>query len=330
MEVVRIADCEDSRVTGFLASQQFLPIQQTPVWARFQKSLGVESFRLAVLEKQKVLAFAQIFVKRLPFGLSKIELSRGPLFHKTWSIKHETEISDLLLAEIKKIAEERKVIFARFDFQKDSSFTAKKLKKAREENYPLATVRIDLQKSLDEILAEMKPKGRYNIRVAEKHGVKISVENSVDDFFALLQKTTARDGFSGHPKSFYAKMLEVLGDDCALLIARKNGQPLAAILVTFAGDTATYYFGASDHEFRPLMAPYLLQFEAIKIAQKRGCHFYDFLGIAPENSSRHRLAGVSDFKKKFGGEIVTYPQPKITVFRPFFYRLFRLAKFLRP
>ncbi|MFH0834637.1 MAG: peptidoglycan bridge formation glycyltransferase FemA/FemB family protein [Patescibacteria group bacterium] len=330
MEIVRIADFENSRVADFLAQQEFLPIQQTPIWAKFQKSLGVASLRIAVFEDGKVVAFTQIFLKKLPFGLSKIEIPRGPLFHATWNMEHGAKISDLLLAEIQKFAREKKALFARFDFQKDSSFDAKNLKKAREENYPLATVRIDLQKSLEEILAQMKQKGRYNIRVAEKHGVKISVENSVDDFFALLQKTTARDGFSGHPKSFYAKMLEVLGDDCALLVARKNGQPLAAILVTFAGDTATYYFGASDHEFRPLMAPYLLQFEAMKIAQKRGCHFYDFLGIAPENSKRHRLAGVSDFKKKFGDEIVTYPRPKISVFRSFFYWLFRLAKFLRP
>ena len=321
MKIVRIAEFENSKVAEFFAAQKFLPIQQSSIWARFQKSLNVESLRIAIFENEKVVAFAQIFVKKLPLGFSKIEISRGPL--------GDPQFFQEILVEIQKFAKEKKAIFARFDFQKNFDFESPKLKNAREENFPLATIRIDLQKSLAEISAAMKPKGRYSIRVAEKHGVQISAEKSVDDFFTLLGKTTSRDGFSGHPKNFYEKMLEILRDDCALLVARKNSTPLAAIIVAFAGDTATYYFGASDHEFRNLMAPYLLQFAAIELAQKRGCRFYDFLGVAPEGSRNHRLAGVSDFKKKFGGEFVEYPTPKIIVFRPIFFALFRLAKFLR-
>ena len=329
MEVVRITDFEDVRVAEFLAAQKFLPVQQSSIWARFQKNLGVENFRIAILKNEKVVAFAQIFVKKLPLGFSKIEIPRAPLLQSTVDSRQSTEISELLIFEIEKIARERKAIFARFDFQKDSVIESPKLKNAREENFPLATIRIDLDKSLDEISAAMKSKGRYNIRVAQKHGVQVSVEKSVDDFFALLQKTTTRDGFAGHPKDFYQKFIGTLGDDCALLVARQNSKPLAAILVAFAGDTATYYFGASDHAFRNLMAPYLIQFKAIKIAKKRGYRFYDFLGVAPENSKEHRLAGVSDFKKKFGGEFVEYPNPKIIIFRSIFFALFRFAKFLR-
>jgi lipid II:glycine glycyltransferase (peptidoglycan interpeptide bridge formation enzyme) len=336
MEVVRITDFENSKVKNFLATQKFLPIQQTPIWAKFQKSLGAESLRFAVFDADEIVAFVQIFVKKLPFGLAKIEISRGPLLHGTWSMEHVTgnsgqliEISNLLISEIEKIAQERNAVFARFDFQKDCDIDSLKLKTAREENFPLATICLDLAKSETEILAAMQPKGRYNIRLAQKHGVTVSVEKEVGEFFTLLQKTTARDGFAGHPQNFYQKFVEQLGENCALLVARKNSTPLAAIHVTFAGDTATYYFGASDHAFRNLMAPYLVQFEAIKIAQKRGCQFYDFLGIAPPGSSKHRLSGVSNFKKKFGGEVVEFPSPKILVFKPIFYALFRLAKFWR-
>ena len=329
MKIIHIEDFEDARVTEFLTAQKFLPIQQTLSWAKFQKSLEVESFRLAVLENEKVIAFAQIFVKKLPFGLSKIEIPRGPLLHGTWNMEHRTEILDLLISEIEKITAEQNSIFVRFEFQENLNFDLPRSKKVDEENFPLATLRIDLQKPLDEILAEMKPKGRYNINVAKKHGIQVSIENSADDFFALLEKTTARDGFSGHPKSFYQKMIDELGGDCVLLVAKKGDQPIAAIIVTFGGDTATYYFGASDYEFRNLMASYLLQFEAIKIAKERGCHFYDFLGVAPKDSSKHHLAGVSDFKKKLGGEVVEYPRPRIVVFKPIFYWLLRLAKFLR-
>ncbi len=322
MEVIRIANLESPQIQEFLATQIFLPVQQTPLWARFQKSLGVASLRIAILENKKVVAFTQVFVRKLPLGLTRLEIPRGPL--------GDSRFFPAFLDELAKFACEQKAIFARFDFQQNSSFASPKLRKAREENYPLATICVDLAQSEQEILAQMKPKGRYNIRLAEKHGVQISVEKSVDTFFALLQKTTTRDGFFGHPKIFYAKLLEQLGENCVLLTARQASKPLAAILVTFAGDTATYYFGASDHAFRNLMAPYLIQFEAMKIAKKRGCRFYDFLGVAPQNSVKHHLAGVSDFKKKFGGELVTYPTPQLIVFRPFFYALFRLAKFLRP
>lgn len=322
MQTLRIANLENPQVEEFLSAQKFLPIQQTTIWARFQKSLGVTSLRIAVLDNKKIVAFAQIFLKKLPLGLTRIEIPRGPL--------GDSRFFPAILGEVVKFAREQKAIFARFDFQQNSDFTASKLQKAREENYPLATIRINLAQSEQEILAQMKPKGRYNIRLAQKHSVRVSAEKSVDTFFALLQKTTTRDGFSGHSKIFYAKLLEQLGESAELLVARQSAVPLAAILVTFAGDTATYYFGASDHKFRNLMAPYLIQFEAIKIAKKRGCRFYDLLGVAPQNSSKHRLAGVSDFKKKFGGELVEYPTPQIIVFRPFFYALFRLAKLLRP
>ncbi|MCF7836120.1 aminoacyltransferase [Candidatus Gracilibacteria bacterium] len=331
MEVVRIVDFENSKVKNFIVAQKFLPIQQTPTWAKFQKSLGIESLRFAVFDVDEIVAFVQIFVKKLPFGLTKMEVPRGPLFAESAAGSYRlAEISNLLLTEIQKVAHSKNAVFARFDFQKDCEIDSPKLQTVREENFPLATIRLDLSLSEEEILAAMQSKGRYNIRLAQKHGVTVSVENDVGEFFTLLQKTTARDGFAGHAQNFYQKFVEILSKNCVLLVARKNSTPLAAILVTFAGDTATYYFGASDHAFRNLMAPYLVQFEAIKIAQKRGCQFYDFLGIAPPGSQKHRLSGVSSFKKKFGGEIVEFPSPKILVFKPIFYALFRLAKFLRP
>lgn len=331
MEIVRISDFEDPKIEDFLASQEFLPIQQTPEWARFQKNLGVESLRFAVFDEAKIVAFAQVFVKKLPFGFTKVEVPRGPLWQLAVDRRQLTEISNLIFAEIRKYAQEQDVVFARFEFQKNMELRTQnsELKTAPEENFPLATIRIDLKKSEEEILKEMKSKGRYNIRVAEKHGVQVVQEKSVDDFFTLLQKTTARDGFAGHPKSYYEKMLESLGENCTLFVARQDSKPLAAIIVTFGGDTATYYFGASDHEFRHLMAPYLLQFEALKIAKERGCRFYDFLGVAPENSEKHHLAGVSNFKRKFGGEYTEYPRPRELVVRPFFYRGFKFLKKIR-
>jgi lipid II:glycine glycyltransferase (peptidoglycan interpeptide bridge formation enzyme) len=80
--------------------------------------------------------------------------------------------------------------------------------------------------------------------------------------------------------------------------------------------TGIYYYGASLHEHRPLMAPYLLQWEAMHICRARQCHDYDLFGIAPPDASEHHLRGVTDFKRKFGGRTVTYPPERTLRLRP--------------
>jgi lipid II:glycine glycyltransferase (peptidoglycan interpeptide bridge formation enzyme) len=182
------------KVESFLLKQEFLPIQQTAIWAKFQKTLGVESLRIAVLENKEIIAFAQIFLKKLPFGLTKIEIPRAPL--------GEPKFFFQILEEIQKIAKEQKAIFARFELQSDLNLESSKLQKTEEGNFPLATIRLDISKPEEELLAQMKPKGRYNIRVAQKHKVSISAEKSIDVFFSLLQKTPKRDGFAGHSKKY--------------------------------------------------------------------------------------------------------------------------------
>ncbi|MCK5471612.1 peptidoglycan bridge formation glycyltransferase FemA/FemB family protein [Candidatus Gracilibacteria bacterium] len=333
MKVFQISDSDSHGIEKFLKEQKFLPIQQTPIWAKFQKSVGVNSIRIGVKnEVNELVVFVQIFVRKLPFGFTSLQISRAPLLQETGNRKQETEISDLLISEIEKIAREKNAVFARFDFQEDLEINSPKFREVEEENFPLNTLVLDLTKSEEEILAQMKPKGRYNIRVAVKHGVDVREMNSqegVEIFCKLLTKTTSRDGFSAHPKNYYQKFIEQLGEHASLLIAKKEGIPLAAVLLTFSGDTATYYFGASDYKYRNLMAPYLLQLEAIKMAKTRSCKCYDFLGIAPEDSPHHRLTGVSDFKKKFGGKIIKYPKPRELVLRSLFYKLFKFAKKFR-
>ncbi|MBI2453506.1 peptidoglycan bridge formation glycyltransferase FemA/FemB family protein [Candidatus Peregrinibacteria bacterium] len=164
---------------------------------------------------------------------------------------------------------------------------------------PLFTNRIDLRFSDSEILDQMKPKGRYNIRLSEKKGLTVLAwpsnssfplashpvsKNAVlDAFFSLLQETTQRDRFSGHDRKFYADFLEILGNrGLAKLYLAKNGDTfLAGILVTFFAGSATYFYGASSDSHRELMAPYLLQWVAMKEARKRGCRVYDFFGVSP-------------------------------------------------
>ena len=163
----------------------------------------------------------------------------------------------------------------------------------------------------------MKEKGRYNIKLAIKREVKVefvkSTEENLAVFLALFQETLARDSFAGNSTAYYQKFLAYLESQNlgGLFIARNaSGVPIAAAITVFFGESALYYYGASSSapELRRDMGAYLLQWEMIQEAKRRGCNTYDFLGIAPEGSVGHHLEGVTDFKKKFGGQIVVWPE----------------------
>ena len=77
------------------------------------------------------------------------------------------------------------------------------------------------------------------------------------------------------------------------------------------------------------MASYLVQWTAMREAKKRGCKYYDFLGIAPEGVTNHPWIGVTSFKKKFGGEVTSYPRAKEIVLRPFWYWVYKVYKKVR-
>ncbi len=197
-----------------------------------------------------------------------------------------------------------------------------------------ATRIIDLTKSEGEILAQMHPKGRYNINVAKRHGVEI-VQGSLSDldaFYPMLQETARRDGFTVSQKSHYTRFLSNLVGSF-ILMAKHDKKPIAGLIGVMWQGTGIYYYGASFHEQRHLMAPYLLQWEAMRKCQAAGCTRYDLLGIEPENEGSGILLrqgfggqvrdqgsgkwkGISEFKRKFGGAVVTYPPEQMVVLRP--------------
>ena len=161
------------------------------------------------------------------------------------------------------------------------------------------TALIDLTQSEEEILANMKQKGRYNIKTAQKHEVKVeksepvqnakqqNIHEPVHDFYELLQETTQRNHFAQNNFEYYQKLVQSLEeyDLGGLYVAKKDDEIIAAAIFVYYGNVGTYYYGAStsDNAKRKYMASYLLQWEAIKEAKKRGCQWFDFLGVADES-----------------------------------------------
>ena len=200
--------------------------------------------------------------------------------------------------------------------------------KSFKEFIPRATRQISLSQPLEEIYKQMHPKGRYNAKLAQKKALTVSKDLTAKQFYQLLQNTSVRDNFSINSKDYYTQLFKLIPNHQLHKYAvYLDKQLIAAAIVIDHKDTAYYLYGASDHKHRQLMAPYLIQHQAIKDAKQRKLKIYDFLGISPY--SPHPLDKVSEFKRKFGGQIVHYQQNQIIIHKPILFGLLKIRKFLK-
>jgi len=237
-----------------------------------------------------------------------------------------------LFDAIKKEAKKLGVIFLRFEPR--SQVTNDKRQTPNDKFQILKTIDVqpsksiilDLEKSEEEILGAMHPKTRYNIKLAEKKGVKIVKVgiDRFDEFWNLMDQTVERDGFRLHDADYYRKMLSQGGSLLSLYFAEQNGKVLAANIIAKFGDMATYVHGASSNQDRNLMAPYLLQWEIMREAKKAGFKSYDLYGIDEE-----KWPGVTRFKLGFGGEEIIYPGTFDLVFNQIKYKIYKTLRAVR-
>jgi len=330
---------ETSNQTEFnrFLTEQRSSVLQSWQWGELQRKSNRRVWRLLVTNNVGLpRAAATIIRLPLPAGQSYFYCPHGPVIADTASVN---QIWQLLLDKLSDITVTEKPIFLRVDPPIETEQV--------QEHYPLShfgfrkvgwhvqpndTVLLDLGFSEEDLLNRMKPKARYNIRLAEKRGVTVENDTTgrnVKLFWQMLTETTIRDRFAGHPYVYYQNLVETLGKtkNAALLVARYQDRPLAAIVVSFFGARAVYLHGASTDKFRELMAPYLLQWEAIREAKLRGCLTYDFGGVTPAGAGvGHPWAGISRFKRGFGGEDVTYIGAYDLVYNKLWYAIYRLAR----
>ncbi|HST06434.1 MAG TPA: peptidoglycan bridge formation glycyltransferase FemA/FemB family protein [Chloroflexia bacterium] len=212
---------------------------------------------------------------------------------------------------------------------------------------PARTWVLDIAASEDDLLKGMKPKTRYNLRLAGRRGVTVRRAETLADllaFHSMLETTGARDEFGIHTFPYYEQLWNTFGpggdNNIAILLAehpdeaeRAHG-PIAGLLAFRFGHEAIYMYGASSNRGREHMPNYLLQWEAIRWAKSHECTVYDFWGIpdppaggddegaevSPINS-RSGLRGVYWFKRGFGGRQIEYPGAYDYVYNPLLYKL---------
>ncbi len=172
------------------------------------------------------------------------------------------------------------------------------------------TVTLDLTQPEETLLAAMKPKTRYNIRLAARKGVTVRLGTTAD-FPALLQlyQTTAdRNGFAIRPAAYYLDVWNTLyvAGMAQPLLAEYEGVLVAGVMVVRYGAVALYMYGASDEQERQRMPTYLVQWEAIRWARAQGCQVYDFWGAPDVFAETDRLWGVWRFKSGFNGQVAQH------------------------
>lgn len=310
MEIRQIINIEyKDKWDNFLISRPYSQFLQSWKWAEFQESNGNKIYRLALEENGKLIGTCFFYTENLPLGFKLFYCPRGPVFSDGHDIKQELK---LFLDEIIKIAKEEKIDFLKIDpALRINEHKAQKIyelgfKKSEKEAQPIETLIININKTENDLLKQMHEKIRYNIKLAERKGVVVQLMKNaegLDDFYKLIQKTAARDKFKPFLKKYYQKLLEKT--DAQIIQAAYENQIIASNIIYFFGNTAYYLHGASDYEFRKIMAPHLLQWEIILEAKKKKCALYDFWG-ASYNKSKWK--GVTRFKQGF------CPDCKITEF----------------
>lgn len=201
---------------------------------------------------------------------------------------------------------------------------------------PKQTLVLDLRLSEEELLAQMKPKHRYNIKVAERHGVEVEFKHfdaaeHFDRFWKLLTETAGRHAFRTHQRDYYKQMVKTLAPKgiISLGFAKLGHDDVATMLFIRHEKVVTYLHGGSSSRHKEVMAPYLLHWHAIRWAKEMEVEAYDFWGtnaIEQEGAwvprVNHPSTGTTRFKLGFGGTVVQFPGAVDLVLKPIPYTLY--------
>jgi len=302
---------------------------QTSSWAAFKQAFGWSAMRVRAEH-----CAAQILLRRLPLGLSIAYLPKGPLgtqWQELWP-------------QVDALCRQHHAIFLQvepdlFEPLPDEVRTLWLAGFTPEEHtiQPRRTIIVDLTQDEDQLLAAMKQKTRYNIRLAQRHGVQVLTSADLEGFYRMMQTTAQRDGFALHSAEYYRKAYAIFEPQgqAVLLEAVLDQQPLAYLMAFLQHERAWYFYGASDDENRNLMPTYLLQWEAMRWAKANGAKTYDLWGIPDEDeaileeqftSRSDGLWGVYRFKRGFGGQVLRSAPAFIRVYKPLLYKAYQMMQ----
>jgi len=296
-----------------LASLPLAHVLQTWEWGQFKSRHGWTP-RYLVWNDDTGQPRAAALVLRRRLGrlpLCVIYVPKGPAMDYA-----DTPLVDQVLGDLERFARQSRAIFIKIDPDLNphplpfSLLGRREWIESTEQIQFRNTMEIDLRKSEDELLAAMHQKTRYNIRLALKRGVTVR-PGTLDDLellYAMYDETARRDQFIIRPLDYYGDAWGsfIEAGLAQPLIAEFESTPIAALILFHFAGRAYYFYGMSRDVHRNLMAPHLLQWEAMRWARAQGCTVYDMWGAPDTLNESDPMWGVYRFKQGFGGQFVQH------------------------
>jgi len=312
-----------------IASLPFSHLLQSWEWGEFKSRYGWSARRLVWNAAGQPAAAAQILRRQpLPsaFGLrpSVLYVPKGPLLD--WS---DSTLRARVLGDLQALARRERAIFVKIDpdvlvatglpgqaqtnpvgAQLISELEMRDWRWLRDQIQFRNTVTLDLRRGEAELLAGMKQKTRYNVRLAEKKGVRVRPGSGadLDLLYRLYAETSVRDGFVIRAADYYRDAWGsfIRAGLAQPFVAEVEGEPVSALILFTFARTAWYMYGMSRAAHREKMPNHLLQWEAMRWAKANGCETYDFWGAPDEFDESDPMWGVWKFKEGFGGQVVRH------------------------
>lgn len=307
-------------------------------WGEFRKQTGVEVSRLIQTPLH------QDFAGR---GQEVFQVT----WHKVPKIKRfigycpKSVIPDEeALEAIWKVAEKKKAIMVKFEPNEKSGEVEKKRIEDLSKDFDLVkgkplftkySFQLDISKSEEELLRGMHQKTRYNLRLAEKKGVKILEDNSeqgFEEYWKLMEETTKRQGFFAHGRTYHHKMWQTMirSGEGHLFKAVYEGETLTTWVVFELNGVLYYPYGASSNKFREVMASNLMMWEVIKFGKKQGAKLFDLWGsLGPDPDPADPWYGFHRFKQGYGADLVEFVGSYDLVINKTEYKIYTLADKIR-
>ncbi len=314
----------------FPKSDNPISFLQAPFYGAWQMQDGKTVVYFLAHDGDELVAAGLAVKYDAPGGLSFFYCPYGPVAH-TWT----PELLAAIRRYFKPLALANGVSFVRLDSDglREVARPVPNHLAVTASLQPRAEWLLDISGDQESIWMGLHKHARYNVRLAERAEARLEFfapgEAPLDAFFSLMQTTAGRDSFSIQAEKYYKAVLASIPADRGFVaLCSIDGKPAAIALFAEYDGVMHYVFAGSSDDFRKIAPPYFVIWSAILEAKKRGWHTLNFGGISDAVKGTH-LAGVTGFKKRFGGYEVDHANPVDLVYKPFKYRLLSLYKRLR-
>jgi len=336
MSIKLVEEEFDSKVWDSVANHPL----QTWEWGEARKEIGVEVIRVGEFSGTKLKAVYQLTLHKIPFTNWKTGYLPRSVFPSKdvldflYKYCKKNNVISVKLEPYVSLNSIEGLILDSASQRGEQVKNDKRLLKSSNPIFPEWTQVIDLTQPEEQLLKNMKPKTRYNIRLAQKKGVIVKEESNERGFKTFLKlyfETAKRQNYYGHNETYHRAIWSNLKKTIShLIVAYYQDIPLAVYELFHFKDRLYYVYGGSSEEYRNLMAAQLIMWETIRLGKKIGAKYLDMWGsLAPEYSQTHPWAGFTRFKEGYGGKFVQLTGSYDLVVNKLLYKLFNLAYQIR-